>query len=277
VEPSVEPSRLSAALDRLREQHPPAETGHDAATGTGPPAALPGTASDALPRLFRILLREDPAAAGRLVIGLLPAQRLVDPRPVAYDLILGPETCLRVTVGTGAPEIELSEAPRPPAQTQFRVEGDPAALARLLGAGPVRRRLGRGGGVARLTGDRNAFAGLRALTRTPLRPHRLLDAGVELEAPLVLRLVAMVAEAHAIEHGFTLAHRTPDGTTTGVLHVLSGARVSMTPTALGPPDATVVCAPARLLAALLGDRGRDIEIDGDERPLALVRQWLERA
>jgi hypothetical protein len=196
---------------------------------------------------------------------------------VAYDLILGAETCLRVTVGSGAPEIELSATPRPAAEVQFQLATDPTGLARLLAAGRLRRLL-RG----------RALEPLRLLVRTPLRPRQLLSAGVELDPPLVLQLVAVVAEANPTSQTdpwsavgpplFTLAHRLPSGETIATLHVQAGGRATVTATGLESPAATTVtCPPGRLLAALLGERGAGIAVEGDDRPLGLVRSWLERA
>ena len=55
---------------------------------------------------LRGMLKRDPAAAGRLVLALLPVQRLVYPRPLAYDLVLTEDGCVQVTVAGGYWSIE---------------------------------------------------------------------------------------------------------------------------------------------------------------------------
>jgi hypothetical protein len=211
------------------------------------------------------------------VLGLLPAQRLAYPRPVAYDLVLGAGTCLRVTVGTGAPEIELARAPRALDETQFRVQGDPAGLARLLAAGPVRRRLWRG--LARRQGERAGFKALQQLTATAFWPRQLDAVGVTLDAALTLRLAALMIEGAAVNEAFSLAHRAdaaspPDAT----LHVAPGGRATVSELGLELPATTeIVCAGGAVLSVLLGRRGPGVTVRGDERPLQLVRRALERA
>jgi hypothetical protein len=228
------------------------------------------------------------------VLALLPAQHLAYPRPVAYDLVLGPSTCVHVTVGAGAPEIDVSDGPRDPAVVQFRVDGDAAALARLLAAGPLRRLLRRG--LARRRGDRHAFAALRQLVGMPLWAVQLHRCGVELDASLVLRLAALAVQlAGAPGLAFSLAHRVagapaPDATLTvgadGTASVTElalaavGDPVARTPGTGGGAvraSAEVVCPPGALLGVLLGEDHGDVQTSGDRRPLEIVRAALAPA
>ena len=289
-EDEVEPERLSAALERLREQHPPEEPTPPQLPHTTTRLAVAisplqsAAATDAVPRLFRSLVRDEPATAGRLVLQLLPAQPLVHLRPVAYDLVLGPGHTLRVTSPGGHPRIELADGPRPPEQTQFRIEGDPPALARLLAAGPLHRLLHRRGRqTARLTGDAKAMQALRSLSNSPLSLRSLIAAGVQLEPALTFRLVAFTIDPNATAaERFSIAHRpAPGAPATATLHVLDGRPPAVTEPTLGQlePEATttLVCSPESLMAALLGDRPPSLAIEGDERPLGLLAHWLERA
>jgi hypothetical protein len=45
----------------------------------------------------------------------------------------------------------------------------------------------------------------------------------------------------------------------------------------GPVATTIACQPDALLAVLAGDQVAFAAISGDQRPLALIRQWLDRA
>jgi hypothetical protein len=40
---------------------------------------------------------------------------------------------------------------------------------------------------------------------------------------------------------------------------------------------TIACQPDGLLAVLAGEQVADAAIGGDQRPLALIRRWLDRA
>lgn len=277
-ENAVQPERLSAALERLRERHPPAAN-QSAAPGDAPlRLELPARpAPDAVPALFRSLARTDPAAAGRLLLGLLPAHHLVHPRPLAYDLVLAPAQCLQVTVGEDSTQAVAAASPRPPARTQFRVDGTAAELARWLAAGPLRRKLGRRH-LARQRGDRRGRQALRELTGTPLHLAAVVNAGAALEPGLAFHLVALaIAEpAGAAGESFVLAHRPAQSArATAALTVQPGSPPWVTEIGLDlPATGTVICPPEALLGALLGGAA---EIVGDPRPVALIRDWIERA
>ena len=88
-----------------------------------------------LERAFRTMARTDLDAAGRLLLDLLPLQRVVYPHAVAYDLVLAPDRCVWVSVPNGTPTIEVQTAPAPRQEVDFQVIGEPARIARLLTAG----------------------------------------------------------------------------------------------------------------------------------------------
>jgi hypothetical protein len=206
----------------------------------------------------------------------LPAQRLAHPRPVAYDLVLGPGACVQVTTGSQRPTIVAAAGPRAADEVQFRAEGDPAAIARLLVAGPLRARFGRG--IARVHGDRGTVSALRDLVGTPQRLRDLVDAGVTLDPALVLRVIAEQIGASATEP-FSIAHRPgPESPPDAVLHAAPGRPPLVTDASLElPATTTVVCPPEALLGVLIGRSHPGASIRGEGRPLALVRRALERA
>jgi hypothetical protein len=224
-------------------------------------------------------VRLDPGDAGRLLLQLLPAQGAVEPRPVAYDLILAERSCIRVTTDGAATEVELAEQPRELSQVQLQLRGDPSSIARLLAAGALRRRLGRG--IARVRGERSRLSALEALVRNRLTLLELHRAGVRLDAALALKVAAlMVDPALTVGERFTIAHEPrpagPAGRT--YLYVRDGADVSV---GAGVPEATVamtIASPAEArLPLLAGERPADVEIHGNERPLALLQNWIALA
>ena len=88
---------------------------------------------------FRRLASADAARAGRLLLDLLGAQHAAYPHPVAYDIVLGPgHGCVQVTVGPDGAEVRCEGAARAREQVDFQVIGDPARLARLFTASPLR-------------------------------------------------------------------------------------------------------------------------------------------
>ena len=169
--------RLSEALVRLRDAIAPLDTASAGSPSASAPA-VPTTVDRAWLRpVFTALARTVPDRAGRLLVDLLPAQQAVDPTPVAYDLMLGKGLgCVRVTVDDPGSRVVLDDEPRPRGEVDFRISGDYAALAKLIAAGRVRRRLGWG--VARVRGKQRPPGGARraarhaAELRRPLRGRR---------------------------------------------------------------------------------------------------------
>ena len=286
----VEPERFNVARIRLREAVAPpdpdsapgpaaARAAAGAASATGPPASAPPEPTALRPWLkpiFRALVRTDADAAGRLLLELLPAQHAAAPEPVAYDLVLGGHRgCARVTVKDGAPVIRYADGPRPGGEVDFQVLGDPAALARLLTAGPLRRRWGRG--VARVRGRRDRLRALRALTEVRLDFPGLYRAGVRLAPEMTLMIVARLIEpAWTARERFTLAYAGEAATV--YLLVRDGHPLEVTDEAPGDRIATTITGPADALPLVLsGERGQPVTVSGEDWPLALLRKWIKRA
>jgi hypothetical protein len=239
-----------------------------------PPAPQDATRAWLWP-IFQSLVREDPLFAGQLILHLLPAWREVHPLPVAYDLILGDRACVQVTVGAGTVDVRHTEAPRRREDVHFQITGDLERLARSVGAGRLRRRLGRG--MARVSGDHEAFGRMGLLVRAPLTLARLHEAGVRLDPVLAFRLAArMIDPAWTVGERFTIAHRLPDTTTAGAhLVVKDGAPVSAGEgEPPGPADATIIAPVDAFPGALAASAGATA---GPPQPLAQLAAWLERA
>ncbi len=280
----VQAEKLSAALARLRERTPPAPAEEPTAIPAAPQSdsARPGRpAKPWLRKAFLTLADRDPSCAGRLLLALLPAQRAADSRPVAYDLVLGDLATARVTVSSATAQVDLGDTPRPLSEVDFQLVGDLASIARLLAAGPVRRRLGRLGlrhPVGRIRGDRSRFPALEHLIDAPLTLGQLHAAGVRLDPVLALTLAALMIEPEwTAGERFTIARREPSvPSPDAYLHVRDGkpALPSAEPP-YGPLASVLVCAGDEVLDALAG--ATPAQVEGEERPLALVRQWLDRA
>jgi hypothetical protein len=229
--------------------------------------------------IFRAWTRENPLQAGQLLLHLLPAWTAIHPLPVAYDLILGDRACVQVTVGAGNVEVRHTDAPRRPEDVHFQARSDLTRLARTVAAGRMRRRLGRG--MARVTGDHEAFARMGLLVRAPLTLAELREAGVRLDPELTLSLIArMIEPAWTVGERFTLVHRLPDSPTASAhLEIRDGAPPSA---AAGPPagpaDTTLVVAADALAHALATPEARaEASVEGRPEPLARLAEWLERA
>jgi hypothetical protein len=261
----VDAARLEAALTRLRDAVP------DQQAPAGPTTRW-------LEPVFKRLAERDPAAAGRLVIALLPAQPLVYPLPVTYDLVLSELGCVSVTSASGEARVEFREEPRPGEHTQLVVTGELAGLGRLLARRRARRRA-RGGG-ARAKGDKKALRALRALVRAPVRFEQLYAAGFRPEPPLALLLVSlMIRREWAQGEDFIIAHYDGDATEPGAaLRVCDKPPVAAgAATDLRPGATRIRCAPDSLLPVLVGAPRSDAVIEGDLRPLRVLQDWLVRA
>lgn len=277
---AVAPERLSAALSRLREATP---TISDTKTGASPSdrgAQAPPLATQPwLPGVFRGLARRDPAAAGELLVALLPAQRLVHSQPLAYDICLAEDRCMRVTIDRcGGERVEAAQESRRIDRISFRVVGDAERLGRLLGSGAVGRRLGPR--RARVEGDRRSLRVLDDLLRAPLALGQLRSLGIELAPELTLKLVAEMIEP-GWTHGarFVLAHQVPvpNGAMT-CLSIRDGERAAVGGLALGGTLTCRLRCDAEMLPALLdGSAELAGELEGESTPLHQIRRWCKLA
>jgi hypothetical protein len=268
----IQAEELNAALARLREQAPP-----EPQPPSLPDARSPGRSGQPwLEKPFRKLAGQDPSAAGRLLLALLPAQRAADPHAVAYDLVLSDLVCARVTVGSGPLHVELADSPRPLTEVDFQLVGDLAGVARLLVAGRLRRRV-PSRRRARVRGDRRRLAALDHLLGARLTLGELIAAGVKFEPMLAFTLVANAVDPGwtAGERG-TIAHRDPDAAAPDAYLHIRDAKPPLASSELprGPVTTVVVCPADELIGVLAG---REARIEGEDRPLGLVRQWLDRA
>jgi hypothetical protein len=232
---------------------------------------------------FRRLAARDPERAGRLVIGLLGAQRAAWPHAVAYDLLLGPGYgTVQVTAGERTVSVQRSGAARTREQVAFQIAGGPDRLARLLAAGPLRRLLRIG--LARVRGRREGLSALSALLALPLDLGALRAAGVALDGETLFTLLAAMIEP-GWTHGerFTVSHTDERGHT-----VFLQIRDGEPPLASREPPAgrvaTALSGSVEGLWRMFADGGSaapagdgSVLVSGDLGPLTLVRTWANRA
>jgi hypothetical protein len=269
---AAEPLAMTSATpaqDGQREQ-PPAED-RAVALETSPV----GSDTPWFPRAFRRLADEDPEAAGRLFLQLLPAQGLVWPEDVAYNIEVAETGSLTVAARAGRCSVQPSLGSDPGEPT---LRTDLAGLARTVAG---RRGWSRVG--ARIASSRNRqMRPLRALAAAPLQLSDLKRAGVKADPLLLLRLLALAIDpGWTAEQTFTVACRWRGRVESGCyLHVFERAPVAITSAPpLGRVAATLSCEPNDMLDILLGHipLGDSLaQISGDRAPLASLLEWFQR-
>jgi hypothetical protein len=187
-----------------------------------------------------------------------------------------------VTVGSAAGHFEMGTSARPLSEVDFQLVGGLAGIARLLDAGPVRRRLSRlapGRRVARLRGDRERLAALDRLVGARLTVAGLQSAGVRLDPVLAMTVAGlMIDPAWTAGERFVLAHRASGAAAAGAyLHVRDGKPLLASGEAPRGPVQTIVVCPAEEILTVLAGAAAPAVLEGEPRPLTLVRHWLERA
>jgi hypothetical protein len=217
-----------------------------------------------------------------VLAALLPAQGLVLPGPLDYDLVLAEAGVFAVAVRDGAATVRPLERPRPRRETAFRVSAAAAPLAELLaGQGPPVRRFT---GPLRVTGRRRS-EGRHALAALAAAPPSLPDvaaAGARIEPADVWRILARALDpAWTRGHAFSVVQEvTGEGGGRWRLTVADGGGATVAEDVPDPgPDATVTRSREALDAALRGEPvppGGQPRIRGDRAAVALLHAWTER-
>jgi hypothetical protein len=231
------------------------------------------------PRAFRRLAEEDPEAAGRLFLQLLPAQGLVWPEDLAYRIEVAETGALAVDVCAGVSTVRpLLESGAPARAGEPTLRTDLAGLARTVAG---RRGWSRVG--ARIAGARNRhLRPLRALAAAPLQLSDLKRAGARPDPALLLRLLALAIDpAWTAEEVFTVECRWRGRVHSGCyVHVFERAPVAVTSLPpLGRVAATLSCDPAHMVEILLGEIPLEhalAQIGGDRAAIASLLEWFRR-
>jgi hypothetical protein len=228
------------------------------------------------------LAHDDPAAATRLVLGLLPAQRALLPAPLEYDLTITGSGTYAVSVGRHAAVARPIGTPRPRSQAAFHVAADIVTLAEVLAG--VEKRMGRWLGSVRVRGRRRSAAALRdALSGARLDLSGAARAGAALAPELVFPALAYaIHPAWTRGHSFTVAQEIT-GPRPGRWHVAvrDGKPVTVERRAPArPPDAVVAMSPTAFACLLRGEpvaSGERPAIRGDRAAVATLKAWTDRA
>jgi hypothetical protein len=231
------------------------------------------------PRAFRRLTEEDPEAAGRLFLQLLPAQRLVWPEDVAYRIEVAETGALAVDVSAGTSTVRpLLESGAPARAGEPTLRTDLAGLARAVAG---RRGWSRVG--ARIAGSRSRhLRPLRALAAAPLQLSDLKRAGAHPDPVLLLRLLALAIDPEwTAEAVFTIACRWRGRVHSGCyIHVFERAPVAVTSLPpLGRVAATLSCDPTQMLDVLLGEIPLEhalAQVSGDRAAITSLLEWFRR-
>jgi hypothetical protein len=155
------------------------------------------------------LAHDDPAAAGRILVALLPAQGAVIAGPLAYDLTIHEVGTFAVDVADGTARAQALERPRGRRHAAFHLRADALTLAELLAG--VDHRIGRYGGRVRIKGRRRRSKPLRELIGAQLTLAEAARAGALPEPGLAWR-----ALGYAVHPSWTSGHAF------GVVHHLTG-------------------------------------------------------
>jgi hypothetical protein len=231
------------------------------------------------PRAFRRLVEEDPQAAGRLLLQLLPAQGLVWPEDVAYRIEVAETGMLAVEVRGGRCTVQAL------LQTDAEVQASEPTLRTDL-AGLARTIVGRRGWSrvgARITGSRNRhLRPLRALAGAPLELSDLRRVGAQPDPVLLLRLLALAVDPEwTAKEVFTIECRWRGRTQSGCyIHVFENAPIAVTSAPpLGRVAATLTCEPGELLEILVGEISLDdtlVQVSGNRAALGRLLEWFRR-
>jgi hypothetical protein len=250
-----------------------------------PRADIIGTSTREYPWLRGALVKlahDDPRAATRMLLGLVPAQRaLVDP-PLEYDLTIRGAGTYAISVRADGAGARALAGPRPRGEAAFHVAADIVTLAELLAG--VNKRMGRWFGTVKVTGRRRRAEQLRdALTRSGLDLGAAARAGADLDPELVFRsFTYAIHPAWTRGHRFTVAQEiTGPSPLRWYVAVADGSPVAVErrPPA-GPPDAVVRMSRTALTHLLRGEpapHGDRPSIRGDRAAVALLKSWTDRA
>jgi hypothetical protein len=200
----VRADRLNDALTRLRAGAEPIDQVPAPVGSVTPVALTPVTATvpsiagaATLAGPFRTMCRRDPALAGQLALSLLPMQWIAYPRPVSYDIVLGPgHGCVQVTSGDDAVKVVRQATARSLEQVDFQLVGGPERFAKLLAAGRIRRRLGFWV-LSRVRGNRDGLEALDALLALPLELPALVEAELTTDPLILAQLHAWIKRAQS--------------------------------------------------------------------------------
>ncbi|HZB75039.1 MAG TPA: alkyl sulfatase C-terminal domain-containing protein, partial [Solirubrobacteraceae bacterium] len=252
----------------------------------GPPRAdLVGRSQRTYPWLRGALVKlahDDPRAAARLLLQLVPAHAAIAGEPLEYDLTIREAGSHAISVSEGRATATPIDFPRARSVAAFHAAADAVTLAELLAGVP--KRLGRWRGPVRVHGRRHGAELVRdLLAGSDLSLAAAARAGAALEPDLVFRLFAYAIQpAWTAGYAFTVAQEVTDPQPARwFVTVADGAAVAVARRApQRPADATVVMTRAafdRLLRDEPAAAGERPVVRGDRAAVAALKAWTDRA
>jgi len=228
------------------------------------------------------LARDDPRAATKLLLGLVPVQRALVEPPLEYDLTIRGSGTYAISIGQEGAVARSIARPRPRAEAAFHAAADVVTIAEVLAG--VDKRIGRWLGSVRVRGRRGAAEALRAaLNRASLDLASTVRAGADLDPDVVFRALAYAIHPSWTKgHSFTVAQEIA-GPRPMRWHIAvrDGAPVAVElRSPAGPPDAVVSMSRAAFSHMLRGEpvpSGERPAIRGDREAVALLKAWTDRA
>ena len=227
------------------------------------------------------LAHDDPRAATRLLLALVPAQHALIEAPLEYDLTIREAGTYAVSVTPTGASARTIAGPRPRREAAFHVSADVVTLTEMLAG--VHRRMGRWFGSVRVKGRKRGAEVVRdTLARTDLDLARAARAGADLDPDLVFRSFAYaIHPAWTKGHRFVVAQEIADPSPQRWhLVVRDGRPIAVEKRADGDPDAVVSMSRATFSCLLQGrsaPAGERPCVRGDRAAVELLRAWTERA
>ncbi|MCW2991567.1 MAG: Chromosome segregation ATPase-like protein, partial [Solirubrobacterales bacterium] len=223
------------------------------------------------------LAASDPAAAAKLIVGLLPVQRLLVDGDATYDLTVTELGTFRVLLHAGATTVEPRAEPGSRKEIDFHLEGRASALAEFA-AGGLRRRPKN----THFEGSRRRLKRLLKDLRAPIQLPDVARSGAAIEPGLVLAALAAGMDATwAAGHTFTVAWDVTGARGgTWTVRIGEGAPSVEPGVPEGGATATVHVSQAAFLPLLAGfapPPGEQATVAGNTHAVALLRQWFDHA
>ena len=249
-----------------------------------PRADAVGTSKREYPWLRGTLVKlahDDPRAATRLLLGLVPAQHALIDAPLEYDLTIRESGTYAVSVTPEGASARALAEPRPRREAAFHITADVVTLAEVLAG--VDRRMGRWFGPVRVKGRKRGAEVVReTLARTDLDLAGAARAGADLDPDLVFRSFAYAIHPSWTKgHRFVVAQEIADPSPQRWhLIVRDGRSIGVEKRIDGDPDAVVSMSRATFGCLLKGNpapRGERPTVRGDRAAVELLRGWTARA
>ena len=207
--PRSAPGRVAANLDAAaaalreraaRDPAPPPPRDREPAEEEDTSHLPPATPARPVPEALLALARQDPDAAARLLVALLPVQHVALSGPIDYDLTIAEAGTFAVSATPFTSSVTRLERPRPFWQRSFHARGGAVALIELLaGRRPLRRLRGPVRVIGRQPRARELLTGLW----TAATAQAVLDAGARIPADALVPLLPhLVAPAWTAGHTF---------------------------------------------------------------------------